>query len=212
MREREFCGMIREYDWEPLSKVHAEAHSATIGYWVDWWIKQYPKEGRVIEPARKVKIEKIGRLADIEFVGFDGKKWRSVGVGEIENNHSKLCDKLKTLHLYEKCGKFRNLKFALLCTYAVIDEKGNVSVKKAIRRKVLKNIKRAVKYARELSRKSGLYWVIYILKIVSEETQIDEDEPYPGTCGGGEWLIFRKGRIVEHETKGKGRKIPVDLY
>lgn len=130
-------------------------HHSIIGQWERWW----NEDTNIYNANRGVFDESItcdGRRADMMFLEESSNSFEIKGVAEIENSNNiiDILEKLDTLEKYDNSPKkFPDLEFVILCNAITVeDNKYNY----------LLNL---LKEARNKSKNSDLFWIIYILKI-----------------------------------------------
>jgi hypothetical protein len=106
---------LRKLDFSRLPFIWGKAHSALIGFWIDWWFSLH-NNGLVNEPGREaMTIGGKKRFADVYFAKMGHqKKFKILGIAEIENNKNKWLEKLETLGMHAKAKLDGNLKFPSL--------------------------------------------------------------------------------------------------
>lgn len=203
--------MLKKFNYKPLNRVHGAAHDVIIGCWANWWLKN--TKGTVLNPASKAfkKGSRKGPIADILFARPSGK---IAGVCEVENTAAYFQSKATSLKKYEQCGRFGNLEFVILSTFAWTNEKGGYArVKPKSAEDTLGYNKAAIKRVKDYSKKSKLIWVIHILKWV-KKFPIEYDFKEYGSkatrehsCNGREWLVFYEGKELRHCVEGISEEI-----
>lgn len=188
-------------------------HNAIIGEWVRWWLRDSrlgeKRKRRIIDPAVGITYRKKRAHADLLFAEQarkDSEFFKILGVAEIENNSSKFLKKLRNLSFYEQTNKdredrkFPDLKFSVLCC----------RIRKPVNRENVKDVdlvEKLVKESKMYSRKSEIYWILYLL----EYTRADEDysfrvrdyaKGYPrfwynSSFFGSEFYIHKDGKLLE---------------
>lgn len=143
---------LKQYDFLRILRMKGKCHDALIGEWINWWLGQ-SIDGLICNPARGSRSGSRGYIADLLFLErFEGFEYYEVkGVGEVENSHKKIMDKIDSLASYEKYTRqgssaYPNLEFAILC--CTLDVPNDELVEK-IYDKVL-----------QVSENSGLLWII----------------------------------------------------
>lgn len=136
-------------------------HNAIISQWARWWIEDTSENAE-----RGVFDEAIScegkRRADIMFLEKSLDNFFEIkGIAEIENNinddENKYLEKLETLKIYdEMTEKFPDLKFVILSTIMVIDNKNSY----------LDYFTELLEETKKYSKDSCIYWIIYIIKII----------------------------------------------
>jgi len=161
------------------------------------------------------KYGKKRTFADLLFVeetraGFGN--FRIIGVAEVENREDWFSRKMKTLSYYEQLDqakderKFPDLQFALLCAKVWAEyQQGSV---------VLSNedlIDGLKKKMRRYSRKSGICWILYLLRYMKhkDDTRMfgvrnyvpEHDKFWYGYAFcGSEIFIYLKGEQIKHNS------------
>ena len=202
---KRFCETI--YGYNP--------HSAIIGGWVRWWLKDSrlgeKRERRVINPAIGMTYRKKRVFADLLFAEQarrDSYFFKVLGVAEVENNSSRFLEKLRALSLYEQLHKeredrkFPDLKFNLLCCK---------TTRKRVDQKVMDEadlIEKLVKESEMCSRNSDLRWILYFLKYTRVETDYSfrvqdyvqgyQQFWYSSSFFGSEFYIHKDGKLLAH--------------
>jgi hypothetical protein len=192
-------------------------HDATIGEWIKWWLtdskRGEERKRRVINPAMLASFRRKRVFADILFAEetiAGAENYRILGVAEIENNKDKLMKKLENLLVYEEAAtetrekKFPDLKFALLCAKMDYDYHENEEF--SAKERHLLN--RLIEKMQEISKKSRLYWILYLLV----SCRVEEDATfrvkdyvkgyerfwYESSFLGSECFIYFEGKLRRH--------------
>lgn len=211
---------IEKFDYKKVKKCYyGKCHDALNGEWINWWLVKTKNshERRIINPAIQAVYNGKKCIADILFCERDdrSKSYKVLGVAEVENNHHKYLDKLKSLNAYifakgakKKMEKFPDLKFVLLSTRLKTDKDGYAT---DLHFELYEDIKeKIIKY----SLKSEVYWIYYQMKLKphpddspDEMFDVDylknydkfwyshsfEDKP--------DYLIVRNGKIIKEMSQ-----------
>ncbi len=206
--------MIERFNYKKLDHCfYGKAHNSLIGEWVNWWLidsRLGDKSKRsIIDPAFATSNSEK-KFADLMFAEFDedNQYFKILGIAEVENNPKKYIEKIDSLSAYESVKssdgalRFPDLEFAILATrWELI---GRLRDKD---RALWDSIENRIL---ELSKKSNLIWIFYMLKLVKTKSDylfnVPKYEGFPKFnyyfpfVGTPNYVIIKKGEVTKYKV------------